>query len=168
MSELSRALGTPEQIEYKGKQYQLSALEIEVVAMFEQWLKRRALESLRQMKSMMSDEEYKEQFANVIRDAAAGTYSLFSSVGQKSLQSIDGVKQMVYLRLKRHHPECDEEFVDNMLADKFDEILVTMKAMDSDPNRKAPANQPGNSTGAMPSASSPTNHSASSPGKSVV
>lgn len=147
MSDLSRALGLPETIEWKGKKYLLSALEIEIIGMYEQWLKQRAVDVLRRMKHMLQPDEYERRFDSIIRDAASGVYDLFSEAGQKSLRSLDGIKYMVWLRLQKHHPGTSEEEVEAILTDQFNEVLSTMKGMDSDPNPLAPAKTGADSTG---------------------
>lgn len=145
MSELARALGMEEEIEYKGKKYKLAPLHIEIVALYEKWLRNRDYEMLQQDKSLYKQDEYQEQMRAIRRDAAAGVYSLFGDVGQKSLKSIDGIKYMTYLRLHYCEREITEDFVEEMLTDEFENALqrIQEKAamMDADPNRKGPASK---------------------------
>lgn len=168
MSELSRALGTPETFTHKGKTYELSALEVDVICAFEQWLMEKACEKAERLKHKYGQAWLDKQLGQVIQDAAAGVYDFFSEHGDKARRSIDGVKKLAYLRMKRCNGEVDESTVEEILTDKIQELITKMNAMDSNPNQKRPADTPGASDGLMSSESSVTSHSTTNPAKSVA
>lgn len=167
MSELSRALGTPETITHKGKSYQLSALEVDVICAFEQWLMEKACEKAERLKHKYGQPWLDKQISQIVQDAAGGAYDFFSEAGDKARRSIDGVKKLAYLRMKRCNSSISEDDVEEILTDRINEVIAKMNAMDNDPNPKRPAGTPGNSDGSIASESSATNPSTTDLGKSA-
>ena len=162
MGEFARALGQSETLPFKGKEYRLSPMSLEVFALWEQYLEQRAFAVLdrRQAAAIAAGNFNPALFAqkeqDLVERIAAGHYSFFSQASADAQQSIlsDGWKNMLRIRLQVLQPEVTMALVNEMVEDQADKIIRLLHLMDApDPNSPTPATatEPGDASEPKPS-----------------
>lgn len=128
-----KLLGMGAEIEFEGKQWRMASLTYELQAKFVAWLKRRAVDAVREQKSYLDPDEYAAKMDKVDQNIAAGVYGFGGEVCVKSSKSIDGLKELVRIALAKNHPEVNHEFVDRLFETKIDEAARVVKRANSGP-----------------------------------
>lgn len=128
-------LGKGSAIEFGGKTYKFSPITYDIQAEYTTWLKRRAVEEVREQKSYLTPEEYERKMDRVDRNRAAGVYSFAGELCRESVHSLEGLKYLVFLTLKSNHPEVDMAFIDQMFESKeiMEQASRAIKSANSDP-----------------------------------
>ena len=129
MSELADVLGVGPQLEFRGKVYQFTALDLADIARLETWLERMAWEGLERNAKHVPDWLYRDAVRQVTQDTAAQQYSFGTETFQKAMSTIAGVKQKALLSLRHEHPEADDELVDEMFKEVPQQVARTLAAV---------------------------------------
>lgn len=142
---LNDLLGGERQLVHKGKTYKLSPVTLAVMGRWESYLEAKAWKAMdRRLAAMPAMEKVVKQSAmeqELIADIVAGKYSTVSLVSSKAQQfpGSEGNREMLKIRLEEANEGITEELIDDILADRLEEIERLMKSMDAqDPNSPAP------------------------------
>lgn len=142
MADEEQVLGMGSEIEFEGRTYRMAPLTFELQAKYVAWLKRQAVEAVRQQRSYLTDEEYEKKMDRVDRNIAAGVYAFGSPLCVESSKNLDGMKEIVRLTLAKNHPEVNHEFVDRLLEKQMEEAARAVKRANSDPLPETPTENP--------------------------
>ena len=169
MGEFARALGQSETITFKGKDYRLSPLSLEVFGLWEQYLEERAFAVIDRQKARaiaagnLNPAVFDKREQDLIERIAAGHYSFFSQASADAQQSIlsDGWKNMIRIRLQVLQPEVTMALVEEMIEDQADKIIRALRLLDApDPNSSPPATTAAPGDASEPKPSSPASATA--------
>lgn len=143
------------------KEYKLSPIGFEVIALWEQYLERRAFGAIerRRARAIKDGNFNPGAFAGWEQDLyeriAAGKYSFFSQVSTDAQTNFlsDGWRNMVLIRLQVLQPDVTMDLVDEMVEDMADQLERLMRKQDTpDPNSPSPAaTTPGDESEPKPS-----------------
>lgn len=136
-----QVLGMGTEIEFEGRTYRMAPLTFELQAKYVAWLKRQAVEAIRQQRSYLTEEEYDKKMDRVDRNIAAGVYGFGSDLCIQSVKGPDGLKELVRLTLGKNHPEVDHEFVDRLFETKVKEAAAALQRANADPLPETPTTQ---------------------------
>lgn len=159
-SELSKALGAEETVEYEGKVYRLAPSDrLEVIAAWQEWLGDCALEFFMRpsRQRMLGPDGVRKACEAVAKLEAEGAFSFFGETSNQRLFTLDGQKRFIYLRLKLNDDSVTEEMAKKIVESRWEHLArILMKesaAAAADPNAEAPAptTAAGENSGGQPS-----------------
>jgi hypothetical protein len=143
-------LNAGEVVEVDGQAWTFSHSTPDIQGKFSAWLKGRARQGLTEERrqGILGPEEYREQSAYLTAEFTAGAYSWGSplspdgmgSAVQTALEEVDGKVRLVQLLLERAHGKVPAEQVFTLL--RSPDVGAALGVC-LDPNRRHPANQPG-------------------------
>lgn len=160
MADEEKVLGMGSEIEFEGKTWRMAPFTYEIQALYSAWLKKRAVMGVKEQRAYLSDEEYNAKMDKVDQNIAAGVYGFGGEVCVKSSQSMDGLKELLYITLHKNHPDVDRAFIDRLFMDKLiqAEALAAIQRANSDPlSPRPPKEEAANSPSEMCAPSSSTN-----------
>lgn len=130
-----KVLGMGSEIEFEGKTWRMAPFTYEIQALFSAWLKKRAVMGVKEQRSYLTDEEYAAKMDKVDQNIAGGVYGFGGEVCVKASQSMDGLKELLYITLHKTHPEVDRDFVERLFNDKLmnAEAMRAIQRANSDP-----------------------------------
>lgn len=136
-------LGLPAEFTFENVSYKVGPRTFEVEAAFRRWLEREALHGLQRHKDDYAPDEYAMQLAGLRADCATGLYAFPSLAFMAGLASLEGAKEMAFLRLKKQNPQASRELVERLFADdsKWAEFVELCRGLDY-PNSPKPATGP--------------------------
>jgi hypothetical protein len=168
MGEFNRTLGTAGDNFFPftlgGQSYRMSGITQGVKGQYETWLEDQQLSSAEsRVKPRLSEEAYAALLEGINERIATRQYAWGGRAWAKSLRSVDGVCQLLWLCLKGQHPEVTDATVRGWfethpaeLKAAVDRVTDQIKASgQADPNGQAPGT-------ASPGQSSPSPTSAGS------
>src|SRR5262245_9418376 len=123
MGRLAQALGREDFEEFEGRRYKLAPVAFELQSLWEEWLLQKAWRQLRKMRPCMDEAEWQEQTAALRREADAGGYDFLSGRARDALQSPEGAKEMLYLRLRAGGNGLDDAEARQLVGRIFDARL---------------------------------------------
>ena len=133
MGDINRAVGGGAELEYEGKVYTFSPWTFRIQAAYEKYLERKAFESLKALKSQLSQDDYYELLKRHQQEVAIGVYSFGSPYVAKSMDYDGNVKYLTFLMLQPNHPEVTEQFVNQMLDKMREDVLLKVAEANADP-----------------------------------
>lgn len=95
---------TGETITALGKKWRVSKCENRIKAQFEQWLRGNAEDAIDEVETRNPDRA-RQMRSNYLADRAAGRYNWNGSAVRESLADYSGLSYLLYLLLRRCHPE---------------------------------------------------------------
>ncbi len=142
MSELSKALGAESTIESDGIVYRVGGITLEVMSKWEDLLAGDTLDRMLKILGKHKDGEDKAIQA-VAKLSAAGEFDYFGEASQNRLRTMKGQQDLVFLRVKQHHPTIEkkiiQDFVEKHWAELYRTVLAELIAMEQSlPNAPAP------------------------------
>lgn len=138
MAAVATAVGAGAEFTYKEKVYTVSACTYEVQAAFEKYLERYAIDTHYRMARMLSEDDSEKSLSNLQRDLASGAYNFGGDQVRKALDSLLHLRYMVYLVLKKNHPEISIEQVKEMFETNRDNLMLAVNRANADPNVQTP------------------------------
>jgi hypothetical protein len=127
LSEFAEALGLPEVIRHKGKDYQLAPADrLEVAGEWENYLEDCAWQALERRRPKLGPAEYREEKQDLLAEIAGGTYSLYEKVSWNAMRTPfkPGFRKMIFFRLK----SCDPDMTEALAAEIADEQAAQLLA----------------------------------------
>lgn len=115
MSEVAKALALPAEFEWRGKQFKLSPVTLEIEAYFAAALERRTAEGLARNRDALGEDAYQDAVRQFNDDVTCGEYEWGGRVGAKARASAAGTRELVFLCLA----ECQNGFTRARLSDLF-------------------------------------------------
>lgn len=164
-SELSKALGAEETVEYEGKLYKLAPPDrLEVVAAWEEWLGDQALDFLLHRLARLGANGMTNALEATAKMYAEGKFDFMGEVSNQRLFTLEGQKKFVGLRLKLMDATVTDDMVKRVVEGRWEHLArVLMKEQVPDPNAEPPASTTpaaGENSGgepSLPDSSSTTN-----------
>lgn len=135
MGEINTALGGGSEFEYEGKVYKISPWSYKIQGEFERYLEREAYQSLSRLRSLIGEEDYKDQLNRLNRDITGGVYSFGSDVVARALSNTKHLTYLLFLQLKPSHRDITLEKVDEMVKKQLEEIVLKMGEANADPTQ---------------------------------
>jgi hypothetical protein len=117
VSEVAKALALPAEFEWRGKQFKLSPVTLEIEAYFAAALERRTAEGLARNREALGEDVYADAVRQFNDDVTCGEYEWGGRVGAKARASAAGTRELVFLCLA----ECQNGFTRAQLSDLFRE-----------------------------------------------
>lgn len=139
MGDVNRALGGGSEIEFEGKVYTLSPWTYEVQAAYERYIEREAVNALKRMKPLLTDEDYQEQLNKIQQDITIGLYTFGSEKVARSLLAKPHLKYLYYLLLRGNHPDVQMDLVGRLIDKKWEEAMEKMAEANADPTTEGSA-----------------------------
>lgn len=141
MGQIADSLGVGPEFEYKGKTYNLHPLTYEVQGAFERYLEKQAIDTFYRLSSRLGDDDRKSMLASLHRDITNKYYTFGSGGVRQALEASVHLEHLIYLMIKKNHPEVAPELVTEMFKDAElrERIMVLSNSTSVDPNPPAPA-----------------------------
>jgi len=138
MGAVSAALAEGADFVYEDKTYKVHPCTYEVQAAFERYLEGYAIDTYYKLSRKMSVEDSDKMLAQLHRDISMGFYSFGSKAVREALDSKVHLRHMVFLMLKKNHPEVTVELVREMFDAQGDRLMLSVNLANADPNRQSP------------------------------
>lgn len=119
IGELTRITKTPMELEHNGETYILAPLEVSDLGRIEVWIAELPLRKAKRQLLALGDVVTEEVTTRVLNDALAKSDSqinISSDEAQAELNSLAGVGFLLYLSLRKNHPEIEEQDALDMLT----------------------------------------------------
>jgi hypothetical protein len=133
MSDAAAALAAPITVSHKGKEYQLSPLNLDMIAMFERWLENRAYEVIEIRKGAVARDDYECMLHGWVADCAAGRYRWGRTTAQQSSRSVEGLKFLNFLMLAEKNPSMNQKLAAEIFDAQLAEIQAKMEVVNAGP-----------------------------------
>jgi hypothetical protein len=104
-----------------------------MTGLFTVWLEQRAWDAVERMKGTCSEDTYKARLNAVAELITAGKFGEGSDCMLAAAASYDGMKYGTFLQLRACDPEITERLVQEMFAEKGDEVWKKVVEANSDP-----------------------------------
>lgn len=130
MSDLASLTAAPAEVALGGKTYRISPLRIADYGEFERWVQSKIIRLAEGV------EDPKLRDALVVKAMGA---SFFGPEATASIQSTDGKARLIYLAVRRHHPDVTPELIASAKVAELSAALGTLNRMSADPKDQAPA-----------------------------
>jgi len=116
MTTRSQAAASPVEVGVSGRTLRMSPMTDVMIGEMDNWYRAQAIRAARASLSIdATEEERQETMDRVFR--LAPTLTWLSKQAQKSLQTIDGLAQVMWLGLRPNHPELEIAEIREMLTD---------------------------------------------------
>ena len=126
-AKLHKMAGTPARITLGGTEYVLSPLTVDDLAEMERWIEDLPLQHARRVLATHGDMFSEEQKDRVLMAAVEEGKTISLSTGAPALESMEGVRILLWLSLRHEHPEVKCEDVFKLLAiSDLDAIKTTL------------------------------------------
>src|SRR5689334_13066535 len=86
---------------FKGKEYKVSPLDIDMLCMFAKWLEDRAFEAIQIRKSDLDEADYNRLLSLWLEQCVSGRFRWGSRAATAAGQSRDGMKFLAFLQLSK-------------------------------------------------------------------
>ncbi len=137
-----------------GREWKVSSIEKRVKAQFEQWVRLGARRAIQEADEEVGTEEAAAMRSTYQADWGAGFYTWTGRHCRRALADIPGIRHLMYLLIKRCHPEVTEELVSQMsddnpreFGDAFRRSLGNLQALEASQIRKMTATNQGETNG---------------------
>ncbi len=143
MTELQQALALDGTVTADdGTEYRLGGTTAEVMGGWEDFLASETLDRLLRIHGKRPNGEA-QAIKAVAEMSEEGAFDFFGESSQKRMQTLSGLKRLVYLRIKQNHPDVPKKTIDAVVEREwetlFREIQKEMAAQDALlPNDEAP------------------------------
>lgn len=146
MEDQNRALGAagaPIRLPAGDKTYLLSVCTKRVQTDFQEWLKERAKREVLTIQELSPD-QVGMALAKIAQDAAAGVYAWNGTAGLKARSTWEGIAQVLYLLLRRNHPEIQPggDEIEQIMEEHTESAAAAIKESIDRGNRKSAAPTP--------------------------
>jgi hypothetical protein len=123
MSELGDFLSDSVPFDVNGITYQFAKIDLGMMADFDTMMAARRLKTAL---NALGDDARPGERAELIRDMAGGS----GRASAAEMETVSGIRLMLYLSLKRNHPDVTEDAVGRMITLKrFDEFKALLEAL---------------------------------------
>lgn len=126
MGEVSRMTKTPTEIECKGETYLIAPLEVSDLGKLETWVSELPLRKAKRQIEVLGDSltpEIKEKILNEAIEKSNNQIDISSEKAQAALESLAGVGYLLFLSLRKNHPEIKEnEAIDLISMDTLKDV----------------------------------------------
>jgi hypothetical protein len=131
-----------------GREWKVSAFENRLRAQFEQWLRRQAKLAIRYAEEDEDPEEAAKMRSAYIADLGAGHYTFDGRHSRSARGDLPGLRQMLFLALRRCHPDITEQQVERMFRENARDCGLALRW--SLGNSEAPVSTPEGETASAP------------------
>ena len=155
MGDISRALGLGSTLDHNGKTYTLSPWTYKLQGEFERYIQAAALKDLKDLLAAgaLTPAEYDSDRRELRDKILSGELSFGGEYIAKSISQLRHFRKLVLLMLLPTHPEVNEEFVQEIISARLEELYDKVAETNQDPTT-APVITPG-PTSPPPSVESP-------------
>ena len=122
MSVLCEALATPHEFIHKGKTYKVSLITQEIKAAFERRLFAKAKEAARELKSLMTSEEYQAHLRKLNDEYITGDYAFVSERGLAHIKTVPGMVMLCSLLF-----DCEEMELIRLVNERQDDVMALIQ-----------------------------------------
>lgn len=141
MSDAAAALAAPGSITYGDKEYPLSPLSIDMIAMFERWAENRAYDTIAARKGHIADDDYERLLSAWVEQCTSGRYKWGKTACARLLRTDDGMAFLLFLQLAEKTPTMTQPLARKILEKSFADIQAKMEVVNAPPF-DAPAPMP--------------------------
>jgi hypothetical protein len=128
MADTMPAAGVGPSIKFRGKTYTLHPWTPELTALFEVWLQEQAWDAVERFKPGLSEEAYQRRLDTVAKLIGSRQFAFGSEACRLASTSLPGQKYSIYLQLRACDPEVTERLVEDIWAEKQQEIIAKLEA----------------------------------------
>lgn len=137
MGQISQSLGLGSELEFEGTVYKLSPWSYKIQGEFELYLQRKAVDAVRSLRPVLSQEEYDERMDRVVRDINVGVYTFGSKEVAAAMNSLPHLKHLFLLQLKHAGQlQATSALVDKVFEAAADLAIQKMAEAVADPTRR--------------------------------
>lgn len=133
MSDAAAAMGAPTVVSYGGKDYPLSPLSVDMLAMFERWLEDRAFDKIEVRKGQIAQDTYEKLLAAWVEQCASGRFRWGSTVAQNAVRTEDGMAFLLFLQLAERTPAMSQKLAREILTAQLAEIQAKIEVVNAGP-----------------------------------
>lgn len=133
MSDAAAALAAPLTVKHKDKDYPLSPLNLDMIAMFERWLENRAFETIEVRKGQIPEDDYERLLSAWIEQCASGRYRWGGPAALSASKSAAGLRFLVFLMLAEKTPGMTPKFAAEIFDNQLDEVRAKMEVVNASP-----------------------------------
>lgn len=133
MSDAAAALAAPISIKHKGKEYPLSPLSLDMIAMFERWLENRAFETIELRKGGVSEDDYERLLGSWVEQCASGRYRWAGKAAQRAARTKEGMSFLLFVQLAEKNPQMTQRLAAEILEAGLSEVRAKMEVVDAGP-----------------------------------
>lgn len=133
MSDAAAAVGAGMMVRHQGKEYALSPLDVDMLALFERWLEERAFAAVEARKHRSSVEDYERMLSVVVEQCAAGRYRYGCRAAREAARSIEGQKFLAFLMLSKSSQAMTPKLAGEIWDSQVQELTAKMEAVNADP-----------------------------------
>ena len=138
---IAAAIAEPALYSFEDKEYKVHPWTFEIQGKFERYMEKQAMDAYHRVASSLAPEDAEKALASVLRDIANGSYAFGSDNIGKALANPVHVRYLMFLCLKKNHPEgaVDQALVRRMQDKDYRGIIRAMNLANTDPNLREPA-----------------------------
>lgn len=133
MSDAAVAVAAPIVIKHKGKEYALSPLNLDGIAMFERWLENRAYETIEVRKGAISEDDYERLLSVWVEQCTAGRYRWGGKVAQRSARTKEGQTFLLFVQLAEKNPSMNLKLAADILDASLAEVIAKSEVVNAGP-----------------------------------
>jgi hypothetical protein len=115
MSEVAKALALPAEFEWRGKQFKLSPVTLEIEAYFAAALEKRRAEGLARNRDALGEAAYEDSLRLFADDMTCGEFEWGGRVAARARAAAAGTRELIFLCIT----ECQPGFTRAQLSDLF-------------------------------------------------
>jgi hypothetical protein len=138
--------GVPTAFEWRGRIFQVCPRTLAMEFAFSTWLQEQTVRLLRRHREALGAEGYEQGMKVWMHDVASGAYEFGGPLTYAALQSLEGLREMLYLKMrlgmdKHGGAPVDRELVRQISQDReaWDTLINVLFRQDfPDPNPKGP------------------------------
>jgi len=138
MADAAAALAAPVTIRHRGKEYALSPLTLDGIAMFERWLENRAFETIELRKGQIPQEDYETLLGAWIEQCAAGRYRWGSKAAQRAARTKEGMTFLLFVQLAERNPTMTQTLAAEILESSVSEVRAKTEVVNAGPFETSP------------------------------
>lgn len=120
----------------KGMALTLNAVDYGVKAGFGAWLLQLGRQDVLEWRTMSTPEEMGHLMADFSQRKTAGVYDWLGPVWQQKLRSEAGLKKMLYLLTRQHHPQLLPDEIDRLVEDNLEDVSAAVSEVIDAGNRQ--------------------------------
>ena len=138
MGMVNKALGSSVEVEFRGRVLKLTPWAYKVQAAYERHLEREAMEAVDRVARLLPPDEARELRKDLVKEIAIGSFSFGAEEVMRSLKSNRNSTKYLGLSIQANHPDFTDELVEELVAEKAEEVWSLVNAAGSDPTKGTP------------------------------
>lgn len=142
MADAAAALATPTNIKHGGKEYELSPLTLDMLAMFERWLENRAFEAIQVRKGQVAEDDYERLLSAWVEQCASGRYRWGSRTAQRAARTKDGMGFLFFVQLAAKNQAMSQRLATEIMESQLAEYQAKVEVVNAGPFAASPVETP--------------------------